>query len=624
MTIDTQLTELIINTLSPEQMPEHPSDTEIYLVEDDVEYATVEELATKQDIITDLDSYVKNTDYAGADKAGIIKASPNNGTSVSSGGYLMGSSRTLDKYNGDSTGLLICKGTLENIKEDLVTGVGDSKYQAKLTAGENITIDDNNVISSIGGGTTYTAGNGIDITNNKISTNTQFNITEDMFDIEYDDTKGVAPYNTSYGYTNVTIKEDAGIEWVDGGIYTFVLDTKVATSTYRNVRLRIGESGDWKPLMGLSSAIAAGSTFFIKARAIPFQYKSTYIEDGALHTMYYDTDTTYTINYMYDAGRYHSGDGTYAITRYSFVLQKPDGTWEKVTDTTKNYSTATTKTVNKRGFILNQIKYYRYTSAYANGALVGANYLCPQYAELTGAYSFNCGTAPGWAVGDYIYLVGTIGVDGLFYLDETKWWDNALPTTNDGKIYIQLGSALTTTDSTMTFLNDRPIYYHDGTGIKQYIVHDSTKQDIISDLQTIRDNASAVNEKADISSVDGQWVNANFEIASGVTYTGTSVTYDLSSYLPNDGYNYEVIFSGNVTTGSATGNIARLRIRTDIVDSATFLCAIQTRSNSSVQSGGSVVLPVGSGRTVTVYQISSDTGSYYLNADGYRRLGTNQ
>lgn len=52
MSVDTKLKELIINTLSPEQLPEQPSETEIYLVEDDKEYATVEELAEKQDKLT--------------------------------------------------------------------------------------------------------------------------------------------------------------------------------------------------------------------------------------------------------------------------------------------------------------------------------------------------------------------------------------------------------------------------------------------------------------------------------------------------------------------------------------------------------------------------------------------
>lgn len=51
MSEDTKLKELIINTLSPDQFAGivDPSTEEIYLVEDDAEYATVEELAQKQD-----------------------------------------------------------------------------------------------------------------------------------------------------------------------------------------------------------------------------------------------------------------------------------------------------------------------------------------------------------------------------------------------------------------------------------------------------------------------------------------------------------------------------------------------------------------------------------------------
>jgi len=50
--------------------------------------------------------------------------------------------------------------------------------QDTLTAGENITIDENNVISAVGGGSTYTAGNGIDITDNTISIDTDVIATQ--------------------------------------------------------------------------------------------------------------------------------------------------------------------------------------------------------------------------------------------------------------------------------------------------------------------------------------------------------------------------------------------------------------------------------------------------------------
>ena len=295
-------------------------------------------------------------------------------------------------------------------------------------------------------------------------------ITEDMFDLEYDDTAGVAPYNTSYKYTNITIHKDAGVRWKEGALYWFILDTKVATSANRNVRVRIGEDGDWKPVM-VTSAVATGSTVFIKAINCVFIYKSVYQPKGALHC-FYDTNTTYTINYNIDAGRVKAGGtGAQAISRYSLILMNPDGTWEKLTDTSAAYSTGTTKKVNPKGFILGQIKYYNDTTVLKGGDLMAANYAYNKVASFIGAYSFNCGTAPGWDIGDYIYLVGTVDSDGLFYLDNTKWWSNALPTSNDGKVYIRLGIALTTTDSTMSLLDDRPVFYHDGNNVRLYCFH---------------------------------------------------------------------------------------------------------------------------------------------------------
>lgn len=214
--------------------------------------------------LTNAENYVQFTDYANGSTAGVVRTSGSYAVTVSSNGYIQSQVKNKEQYESLNDNSFISKGTLENIKDDLVS-------------------------------TTIIAGNGIEIDNNKISTNTQFVITEDMFDLEKDATKGVAPYNTGYGYTNITIHTDAGIEWVEGAIYTFVLDTKVATSTYRNVRFRIGEEGDWKPLMDISSAIASGATFFAKGNNITYIYKSTYQENGALHCVYYNTNTTYNI-----------------------------------------------------------------------------------------------------------------------------------------------------------------------------------------------------------------------------------------------------------------------------------------------------------------------------------------
>ena len=120
-----------------------------------------------------------------------------------------------------------------------------------------------------------------------------FVIHEDDCTIATDATKGVAPYSTSYGYTNVTISPDAGVEWVEGAFYTFVINTKlIVASATRNVRVRIGEDDDWHPVMGYYSTILAGSTYFVKAMTVVFQYKSVYQSVGALH-LQYDSNSTY-------------------------------------------------------------------------------------------------------------------------------------------------------------------------------------------------------------------------------------------------------------------------------------------------------------------------------------------
>lgn len=454
-----------------------------------------------------LDDKVSFTDYPVINTtAGVIKVSNSYATNVNSSGFLTAQNKTVEQYANLSGNAFISKNTLDNIQENYVTEVGDAKYQPILTA-----------------------GNGIEIEDNKISTNTQFVITEDMFDLEFDDTKGVTPYNASYGYTNITIHEDAGIEWVEGASYTFVINTKQSSSAYRNLRFRIGESGDWKPAM-VSSSVVSGSAVFAKTVNCIFFYKTTYQANGALHVLY-DTNTTYTLNYSTDAGSRKVGVGTYAVDRYSLIMQKPDLSWEKITNTSKKYSIATTKSVNTNGFLLNQIRYYKYTTAFSTGVIMGGTHVYSKSDSVAGSYSFNCGTAPGWTVGDSIFLVGTIGEDELFYLDTAQWWSNSLPTENDGKLYIQLGYALSNDDSTFSLLEERPILYHDGTSIKEYIPHDKTKQDVIEDLGTIRSNAEAGKEAKETIDTYGDIVTHNVsEFQEAGDYaTNTALTEGLAT-----------------------------------------------------------------------------------------------
>lgn len=103
------------------------------------------------------------------------------------------------------------------------------EYQRKLTAGSNVTIDSNNVISASGGGSQYTAGNGIDITNNVISSDIlvvtytyNFTTTACTCDTSYADI--VAAYNA--GKTIIPILKQNNVDFIAyPGNFTYIDDS---------------------------------------------------------------------------------------------------------------------------------------------------------------------------------------------------------------------------------------------------------------------------------------------------------------------------------------------------------------------------------------------------------------
>ena len=290
----------------------------------------------------------------------------------------------------------------------------------------------------------------------------------------------------------------------------FIIVQPTVTSTVANSTLKLN-SFDAYPMFYNGVAITTSTDSVVWNLAYP----SFWVFDGT-HWVFaghgLDSNTTYNLNYSFDAGQYKAGTGTRVITRYSLILQKDDGTWEKPTNTSTNYTTATTKTVNPNGFLLNQIKYYGTTTNIGTGAFTAANVVYSKAASVDLAYSCNCGTAPAWALGDYIYLVGSMGVDGLFYLDTTTWWSNALPTTNDGKLYIRLGHVLTADVSKISFYDERPIFYHDGVKLCEYNVADN-KQDKLTAGSNITISGST------ISATDTTYTGSD-----GITLTGTNFT----------------------------------------------------------------------------------------------------
>ena len=150
-------------------------------------------------------------------------------------------------------------------------------------------------------------------------------ITEDMVTVTTDATKGVSPYSTSYGYTNITVDLDKSL-LEDGLMVSFVIDTKmVVASATRNVRVRFGEDDVWHPVCAYNTSILAGSTYFVKAMTLDYMYKTTMYSYGAFHQAQYDTNTNYyeALNTVAAATAAKTATGTYpfAALRDGLLIQ---------------------------------------------------------------------------------------------------------------------------------------------------------------------------------------------------------------------------------------------------------------------------------------------------------------
>ena len=125
----------------------------------------------------------------------------------------------------------------------------------------------------------------------------------------------------------------------------------------------------------------------------------------------------------------------------------------------------------------------------------------------------------------------------------------------------------------------------------------------------------ALANKADKDSdlFDGQWVFNQIELTQS---TAANQVLDLSNYLPDDCYNYEVMLSCHSYT---SGTEYSRWIYTDIMPCNVGPWRDLWCSANSRNSTNSFTVPVGTGRVV--YFSSSGMSSMEIFAKGYRRLG---
>ncbi len=144
-----------------------------------------------------------------------------------------------------------------------------------------------------------------------------------------------------------------------------------------------------------------------------------------------------------------------------------------------------------------------------------------------------------------------------------------------------------------------------GISISENIISTVNRAD--TDLSNITDTGKKL--------IDGQWV-AKEQVLSTATAIGT-YTIDLSDYLPNDNYNYEVFLHDSLMQKSVTDST-----HIDIVAGGVSINFARANS-ASVYATNSAVFPVDNTKKIKLVISTRKADSNSLTAYYYRRIGTN-
>lgn len=215
-----------------------------------------------------------------------------------------------------------------------------------------------------------------------------------------------------------------------------------------------------KPVYGSLAAETRSTTIFNVNYTMLFIYNSSRVSGGCWDCVYgYDSNSN-TIGYQI-----RRNNGTYlaknAVHRYMLLLSYSP-TQVLPINTTSN-STGTSKTLTTEDFDpFGPIWYYSATTDVAAGAAIPIASMWEQY-TLDLRYSFNTGSTLN--NNKDVFIVATPQSDGRAKL-HTSPICQALPTTEDGLIYIYLGHAYST--SSIVLAQDHPIYCYRGGRIQQW------------------------------------------------------------------------------------------------------------------------------------------------------------
>lgn len=187
--------------------------------------------------------------------------------------------------------------------------------------------------------------------------------------------------------------------------------------------------------------------------------------DGAWVYYYgYDTNTN-TIGYQVRTNS-TSLPMTSIVYRYRLLFESADQKHYVPANNSTSTNATTARTVCQDKINpFGRIVYYGTTASVAAGSRPSAANLWQQYGFTIG-YSFQ--QSPNYVLTEWkpVYLVCAPQSDGSAIIDSTTPFTQDLPTTEDGKIYIWLGIAYSTTAMELTL--EHPVYWYKNGRVRLY------------------------------------------------------------------------------------------------------------------------------------------------------------
>lgn len=287
-------------------------------------------------------------------------------------------------------------------------------------------------------------------------------------------------------------------------------DTGSSSYVYLKATLADGTETDWIPCYYQQTTRL--TNHYGSNQAILFTYRENVIIAANATTAGYMIvrgffgDVNYNTDRLYDCFSDSVVAGKNGAKRYTLCMQDDEGNWTSIVNQANNAG-ATGKTCYTSGLKLGKILYHATGSDYGAGANSGAMY---QTYLVDARYSTNGITSSASTTTLQLrkpfYLVGTLGNDGLFYLDELQWWTQIEPISEDGKVYILVGWSYTSNYYIYLAANNPAYVYKNG------------KFRPLMDIYTI---------EADVPS-DAKFTDTTYSAGTGLSLSGTTINHSNS------------------------------------------------------------------------------------------------